>query len=143
MTKDELEVLKRLTEAATKAPWVAHRHSGKHAEGSEIEGPGGVAITSGDPYEAVANENADFIVAARTAVPALLEDLEVARTEKRMFARAAKEAQEECLRLRRESLEVRDELIRHLRAVRRGACWCDGGEQHDDRCLMIKEFVDG
>lgn len=76
MDREELKRLRALADAATPGPWV-FKASGDSLRFSMRRPPGGtiaVALTA-EP------EDVDFIAAARTALPALLDEVERLRAE--------------------------------------------------------------
>ena len=87
MSRDERDELRRLAEKATEGAWVVDK-MGRYEDHDEckIELPD-------DDIELCRYENADFIAASRTAVPRLLDDLEVAYDEIDRLSGALKLAQ--------------------------------------------------
>ncbi len=88
--------LRKLEQAATKGPWVSDTDLELKAEGI-IEGPGGGAVAMAFPFANVNTvarhggrsfnfADADFIVAARNALPGLLDELDRLREDRDRLA---------------------------------------------------------
>lgn len=88
----DITELRKLADAATPGPWSNDTHLGLKSEGI-IEGPGGGAVAMAFPFANVNTvarnggrlfnfADADFIVAARNALPALLDELDRLREER-------------------------------------------------------------
>ncbi|MFI1194027.1 hypothetical protein ACH4T9_12330 [Micromonospora sp. NPDC020750] len=134
----DLDAIRRREQAATPAPWTAH--------------PDGLVWSTliGDPVSgSVLVVDAEFIAAARTAVPALLAEVDRLRAEQRadhgIFTRAINDAERERDEYRDEAITATTELanaraeVDRLRAAERhqGRAalteYRDANHRHNDR----------
>lgn len=80
MTDEEIAKARALCEAATPGPWTAEYGTSDRAP--TINGPARPGVAGFPvPVRVASNQDAAFIAAARTLVPALLEELESARRD--------------------------------------------------------------
>ena len=97
MTQQELAALKALAEAATPGPWEEVAESGEWWITSASDETASLYVI---PDTGLMNQaDVDFIAASRTAVPALLAEVERLRVENERFHAAAMEKTKECARL--------------------------------------------
>lgn len=101
MDEAELKRLRALVDAATEGPWWSQEHNDKHGEDADVMA-NGCCITS-----EMNTENARFIAAARTAVPALLDEVERLKAVALAYEDEADRVGGELQRARRDFAEQR------------------------------------
>jgi hypothetical protein len=98
ITPEQMTECKRLCEAATEGPWhplseaihaiaIRCNDDGYLSHGIYAKLIGGVDIVKGKPQIGISEEDRDFIAVARTALPALIAEVERLRAVLEMIAR--------------------------------------------------------